>query len=91
MLGILTSEELSDDRIREVARQSLADKRIWIAAAAEVARHDDEMSPAACVEANVAGLSECALYVWVSLEDVTDDNSGDDCEPATGFANGRNA
>ena len=74
MSGLLTSEYLSDERIREVARQGLTDKRIWVAADAEVVRHDDEMSPAAYVEANVEGFLECALYVWVSLEDVTDKN-----------------
>ena len=39
MSGLLTSEYLSDERIREVARQGLTDKRIWIAADAEVVRH----------------------------------------------------
>ena len=87
MLGFVTSEDLSDDRIREVARQSLADKRVWIAAEAEVVRHDDDVSPAAYVEANVEGFFECALYVWVSLEDVTD-NAG---EPAPADGNGRTA
>lgn len=75
MPELQTSDQLSDECIRTVARTRLLDERATIPADAIVERHDGEMSSAAFVEADVAGLPDCALYLWVSLEDATANDS----------------